>query len=268
MRDGINNCMPSSGIISGNSGQSSINYSTVTFTSMYFTKSSTDLYVTLAGGTDVPAESEYDKTAGMSRVVLQFATYDSRGLSNAAVPAGAGRHAAQHRINTFDISTRLDGVTWNSSRTELTVPLGFDLIKNASQAQWHTYTDYFGYVERSRIDDYTDRTRVHADVWADDVGEQIFEIDRLMPGARQSVEQGASNFQYQYSVSFMEDDNSTAAGRWYDTDSNIIPLNGPSGTSVFDANGFSLSNIADVSSSASATGDPHITTFGGDRYTL
>lgn len=256
------------GSTGSSSGDSNVNNSTVTFTGMYFTKSSTDIYATLTGGQDVPSESDYDKTAGMSRVVLQFATYDSRGLSNAAVPAGASRNAAQHRINTFDISTRLDGVTWNSSRTELTVPLGFDLIKDATEAQWHVYTQYFGMVTRSRGDSDTDRTRVHADEWADDVGEQIFEIDRLMQGAKYNVEQGAGVFQYQYAVYFMEDDNQTSAGSWYDTDSNIIPLNGPSGTSVFAANGFSLSNIADVSNSAGASGDPHITTFGGDRYTL
>lgn len=259
-------------MLTGSSGDTTIVNSSVNFTGLHFTKSNTDIYATLTGGTQVPTESQYDNTAGLSRVSLQFTTFDSRGLSNAGVPGGTSRNAAQHRINTFDISTRLDGVTWNSDRTEFTVPLGFDLIKDASQAQWHTQTSWFGLVTRSRVSTATDKTRVHADIWANDAGEEVFNIDRLMPGGYYGVEQGASAFgNVQYSVMFMQSDNTTQTAVWSardNGDSALIPLNGPSGTSVFDANGFSLSNIADVSSSAGATGDPHITTFGGDRYTL
>ena len=259
-------------MLTGSSGDWTINNTSVNFTGLHFTKSSTDLYVTLTGGTDVPAEDEYDKTAGLSRVALHFTTYDSRGLSNDGIPAGTGRNAAQHRINAFSVSTRLDGVTWNSNRTELTVPLGFDMIKDATQSQWHTQTSWFSTVTRSRDSAETDRTKVHADIWASDVGEEVFNIDRLMPGGYYGVEQGTTaTGNLQYSVNFYKSDNSTQTAMWLARDTGddaLIPTNGPSGTSVFDANGFSLSNIADVSSSAGATGDPHITTFGGDRYTL
>ena len=248
----------SSGTTSGNSGNSA-NQSTVSFTGIHFTKSSTDIYATLTGGTNVPAESEYDKTAGFSRVALQFTTYDSRGLSTDATGGGTSRHAAQHRINTFDISTRLDGVTWNSSRTELTVPLGFDLIKDATQAQWHDLTVWFDIVTRSRDSATTDRTRVHADIWANDVGEEIFNIDRLMPGGKAFTENGAACFGDQYTVTFKATDNSTTVGVWSSNDSDIVPLNGPSGTSVFAADGFSLSNIADASSSAGGNSSTSLT---------
>lgn len=240
---------------------------TPTFSKLYFTKSSTDVYATLAGGQEIPEETEYDKTNSLSWVQLYFTTYDSRGLQTGGTAGGDDRNAAQHRINTFEIGMSLEHVTWNSSRTELTIPLGFDLIKDASEAQWHNQTEYFGLVTRNRVSDDIDSTRVHADIWAEDVGEQIFNIDRLMSGAYVNTENGsgAGGEAGHYSVTFKS---ATQLVSWGSNDSDLIPLNGPSGTSVFAANGFSLSNIADASSSAGATGDPHITTFGGDRYTL
>ena len=45
-------------------------------------------------------------------------------------------------------------------------------------------------------------------------------------------------------------------------------LNGPSGSSITEDSNFLYTNISNCSSSAGAIGDPHITTFQGDKYTL
>ena len=45
-------------------------------------------------------------------------------------------------------------------------------------------------------------------------------------------------------------------------------LNGPNGSSITEDSNFLYTNISNCSSSAGAIGDPHITTFQGDKYTL
>ena len=238
------------------------------FTGIHFSKTSSDIYATLTGGTDIPAESEYDSTRPLSRVSMNLASYDSRGLLTGGTAGGANRNAAQHKINTIGTHCRLDNVTWNSSRDELTFPLGFHLINDATEAQWHTETSWFGVLQINREGSSTGYITVHADVWASGVGEEIFNIDTLMPGARGGTENGSASSANQYQVTFKDEFDSNVGDPWYSSDTDLIPLNGPNGSSVFATNGFSLSNISTFGSSSQASGDPHITTFGGKKYTL
>lgn len=57
---------------------------------------------------------------------------------------------------------------------------------------------------------------------------------------------------------------------WDTSTSQWIPdiLNGSSGSSISEDSNFLYTNISNCSSSAGAIGDPHITTFQGDKYTL
>lgn len=241
------------------------------FTGIYFTKTSSDIYATFTGGTNIPAESEYDSTKPLSRVAVNLGTYDSRGLQSGSTAGGAGRNSAQHKINTIKSTCRLDHVTWNSDRTELTFPLAFNLIADATEDQWHDETEWFSMVQIDRprtIEGSTGYIVVHADVWADGVGEEIFNIDTFMPGVWTGTENGSPSPPNQFNATFKDENNNNVGVPWDSNDNALIPLNGPNGSSIYETNGASLSNISPFGSTATAVGDPHIKTFDGTKYTL
>lgn len=71
----------------------------------------------------------------------------------------------------------------------------------------------------------------------------------------------------------LRDSSSNDVGTWEIWDSgsgSFAPdiLNGPNGSSITENSNFLYTNISNCSSSAGAIGDPHITTFQGDKYTL
>lgn len=71
----------------------------------------------------------------------------------------------------------------------------------------------------------------------------------------------------------LRNSNNNDVGDWQIWDSgsgSFAPdiLNGPSGSSITENSNFLYTNISNCSSSAGAIGDPHITTFQGDKYTL
>ena len=71
----------------------------------------------------------------------------------------------------------------------------------------------------------------------------------------------------------LKNSSNTSVGDWQIWDSgsgSFVPdiLNGPNGSSITEDSNFLYTNISNCSSSAGAIGDPHITTFQGDKYTL
>ena len=69
----------------------------------------------------------------------------------------------------------------------------------------------------------------------------------------------------------LRNSNNNDVGDWQIWDNGSFApdiLNGPSGSSITEDSNFLYTNISNCSSSAGAIGDPHITTFQGDKYTL
>lgn len=228
----------------------------VSFTGAHFCRDASDntsLYLVLYGGTDVPAENEYDTTGTYTSISTEFKfaypgsvnspTYD--GISNVNY-AGSW--------------------SWNSDRTEVTIPMYWGQITNDDlENQVKTLTNaYLSFYTQSGSD---------ATDWK--------QVDKIDQGYFMSYGGDGISINFYSGPDLVDqwtswDGNTGANGdpthvNTYD-DGYMQIFNSPVGTSgrknVYDTGGFVYNNISTSCSTGGASGDPHITTFGGCRYTL
>ena len=232
------------------------------FTGAYLSRDATDntsLYITLYGGTDVPAANEYDQSKSSFFSEFKFSYPDSvtspsfQGLSN--------------QINAGNW-------IWNANRTEVTIPMAYNLNDGITENQYGE-----GYTIAGTGGEFTSLS------WYPYLYETPFaDLDTTDWKLVDSIATGyyAALYADGVTISFKDSNNNDVDSwdSWNNTSGtpntynggNMQIFNSPVGTSgrknVYDSGGFLYSGISLNGSSGGASGDPHITTFGGDRYTL
>lgn len=226
------------------------------FTGAYFSRDTTDntsLYLTLYGGSDIPAESSYDssKTSMTSQFKFSYP-------SSVTDPTFEG---IRNSIYSGQWS-------WNADRTEVTIPMRYDLITADNVDD--------GYINHSSGGDaiimdwypHPDNNTSNHDDWK--------QVDKMAAGhfvqyAEDGISVGFFDSNNQQVDSWTSWNSNNASPNTFDG-GNMQIFNSPAGTSerknVYDTSGFDYSDISAYSSSGGATGDPHITTFNGKKYTL
>ena len=219
------------------------------FTGAYFSRDTTDntsLYLTLYGGTDVPAESSYDNS--YSHLTAEFKFSYPESVTN---PTYTGIRSS---LNSGTWS-------WNSSRTEVTVPMHWGDITDPSDGYLDGGSGESGWV----VDWYAAGN--DADDWK--------QVDKISPGPVLSNGYNGISIEFRDTTNQTFDEwkswNNTSGVNTYNG-GNMQIFNSPTGTAgrknIYDTGGFKYNDISAYSSSGGATGDPHITTFNGNKYTL
>jgi len=238
------------------------------FTGAYFSRDTTDntsLYLTLYGGTGIPAESSYDNSYSYIETGFHF-NYPS-GTNGTFTGIG-------NKIKESNWA-------WNADRTGFTIPMSWNLITsdnyNSSGAPGGEGDDAgllnYGASDENIIEwatgffvlngadsDPTDWNTVEDFTGNSYVGQNT------IGGIRVDFRNDSDS-----STDLWENwDNSTQPHTYNSGNMQVFnaPVSDVNRKNVYSTDGFKYSDISAYSSSGGATGDPHITTFNGNKYTL
>ena len=226
------------------------------FDGAYFSRDTTDntsLYLTLYGGTDIPAESTYDDAE--SELYTQF---------KFIYPTSVTAPSYEGIENYWKAGLW----SWDSNRTELTVPMYWgDITEPGNQGldggtgadwfelTWYTTNDYNS--SSSTADDWKQISAIHTAHF----------ISTGFEGISLTFKDSSDTIVDEYTSW----DNTSGTPNTFEDGLQQI-FDSPIGTSgrknVYGTDGFIYDDISAYSSSGGGTGDPHITTFGGNKYTL